>query len=297
MLYGDPMDLISSCLRGMIIAAPGNTLYVADYNAIEARGVCWLAGQESTLKLFREGKDVYRKMAASIYSIRIDDVDGGEKDGPQRQLGKQAVLGCGYQMGAPKFQGTCQKYQMAVDLPLAERAVGAYREANPEVVRMWWDQERAAKQAVQTRKPVKCGKITWGVVRGFLYCRLPSGRCLSYPSPKVEMGKTPWGEEREQLSFMQMDDKNRWVRVRSYGGHLVENITQATCRDIMAEAMLRLDRKGYHVLFTVHDEIVCEAPIGFGSLEEFIAILTEVPPWAKGFPIKADGWSEGRYRK
>lgn len=297
MLYGDPMDTVSACLRGMIIAAPGNHFYVADYAAIEARGVCWLAGQESSLKLFRENKDIYRKMASSIYSIPIDNVDGGEKDGPQRQLGKQAVLGCGYQMGAPKFQATCQKYQMAVDLPLAERAVATYRDSNDRVVQMWWDQERAAKQAVITKKAVRCGKIVWGVVKGFLYCRLPSGRCLAYPSPKIEMGKTPWGEDREQLSYMQMDEKNRWVRIRSYGGKLVENITQAVCRDVMAEAMLRLDAAGYNVLFTVHDEIVCETPKDFGSLDEFLALLTTVPDWAEGFPIKAEGWNEGRYRK
>lgn len=297
MLYGDPMMLISSCLRGMIIAQPGNRLYVADYAAIEARGVCWLAGQESTLRLFREGKDVYRKMASSVYSIRIDDVDGGEKDGPQRQLGKQAVLGCGYQMGAPKFQLTCQKYKMAVDLPLAEKAVKAYRETNDQVVQMWWNQERAAKEAIRTRKVVQCGYIKWAVIRGFLYCRLPSGRCLAYPSPKLEMGKTPWGEDREQISYMGVNDKNQWVRIRSYGGKLVENITQAVCRDIMAEAMLRLQKAGYHVLFTVHDEIVSETAEDFGSEEEFLKILTEVPAWAKGFPIKAEGWTGFRYRK
>lgn len=297
MCYGDPMDLISSCLRGMIVAAPGNILYVADYAAIEARGVCWLAGQESTLKLFRDGRDVYRKMASNIYTKHIDKVDGGEKDGPERQLGKQAVLGCGYQMGPPKFLLTCQKYKMAVDLPLAERAVQTFRETNPSVVQMWWDQERAAKLAIKTKKLVKCGKITWGVVKGFLYCKLPSGRCLAYASPKIEMGMTPWGEMREQISYLGINDKNQWVRIRTYGGKLVENITQAVCRDIMAEAMLRLKAAGYKVLFTVHDEIVCETPEDFGSLEEFIALLTAVPAWAEGFPIKAEGWAERRYRK
>lgn len=295
--WGDPMHLISSLLRGMIMAAPGNRLYVADYAAIEARGVCWLAGQESTLKLFREGKDVYRFMASTIYSKPLDMVDGGEKDGPERQLGKQATLGCGYQMGAPKFQLTCQKYKMAVDLPLAERAVEAYRTTNDKVVQFWWGQERAAKKAIKTRKIVDCGPIRWAVIRGFLYCRLPSGRCLAYAAPKVEMGKTPWGDEREQISFMAVNDKNQWVRVRTYGGSITENITQAVCRDIMAEAMLRLEAAGYRVLFTVHDEIVCETAEDFGSVEEFLDLLTEVPAWAKGFPIKAEGWSELRYRK
>lgn len=295
--WGDPMHLISSCLRGMIMAKPGNRLYVADYSAIEARGVCWLSGQENTLKLFREGKDAYRVMASTIYSKPLDLVDGGEKDGPERQLGKQAVLGCGYQMGAPKFQATCAGYRMEVDLPLAERAVEAYRSTNDKVVQFWWDQERAAKAAIKYRKVIECGPIRWAVLGAFLYCRLPSGRCLAFPFPKIEMGKTPWGEEREQISYMSMSSKNQWVRTRTYGGKITENITQAVCRDIMAEAMIRLDKAGYTVLFTVHDEIVAETPDDFGSMEEFIDLLTRVPSWAEGFPIKADGWSEYRYRK
>lgn len=292
LLYGDPMILIASCLRGMIKAAPGHKLYVADYAAIEARGVNWLAGQESTLRLFREGKDVYKVMACAIFSKRIDDITKED-----RQLGKQAVLGCGYQMGAPKFKLTCAKYKIIIEDALAEKAVAAYRDTNDLVVKMWWNQERAAKKAVQTRKPVKCGKIVWGVVRGYLYCRLPSGRCLAYPAPKIEMGKTPWGEMREQLSYKSLDDKNRWIRIRTYGGKLVENITQAVCRDVMAEAMLRLDAAGYQIRFTVHDEIVCEAPDDFGSMDEFMALLTKAPKWAVGFPINAEGWCEKRYRK
>lgn len=295
--WGDPMHLISSCLRGMILAAPGKKFYVADYAAIEARGVCWLAGQESMLNLFREGKDPYRFMAGTIYSKPLDQVDGGQKDGVERQLGKQAVLGCGYQMSAPKFQLTCQSYKMEVDLPLAEKAVNAYRTTNSNVVRFWWDQEKAAKRAIKSREVVQCGPVRWAVSRGFLYCRLPSGRVLAYASPKVEMGKTPWGESREQISFMAMNDKNQWVRTRTYGGSITENITQAVCRDIMVEAMLRLEAAGYKVLFTVHDEVVAETPEDFGSLEEFLALLTEVPKWAEGFPIKAEGWTGNRYRK
>lgn len=295
--YGDPMHLISSCLRGMLMAAPGHRVFAADYAAIEARGVCWLSGQESTLKRFRRGEDVYRVMAAIIYGIHLDEVDGGAPDGPMRQLGKQAILGCGYGMGPPKFQATCEGYKMAVDLALAEKAVGAYRETNEEVVRFWYAQERAAKAAVKTRRMITCGPIRWAVIGRFLYCRLPSGRCLAYPYPKVEMGKTPWGEEREQLSYRTMNNKNQWVRERTYGGKITENITQAVCRDVMAEAMLRLDAAGYRILFTVHDEIVCEAPEDFGSLEEFMALLTEVPVWAEGFPIKAEGWVGPRYRK
>lgn len=292
-LYGDPMDMVSSCLRGMIVAEPGNCLYVADYAAIEARGVCWLAGQEDSLQLFRQDKDAYKVMASSIYGGKpISQITGDE-----RQLGKQAVLGCGYGMGAPKFQITCQGYGMAVDEALAEKAVTTYRDTNDMVVKMWYNQERAAKLALTSKKVIKCGRVRWGYARGFLYCRLPSGRCLAYPAPKIIMGDTPWGEKREQLSYMSMNSKNQWVRTRTYGGKIVENITQATCRDVMAEAMLRLKAAGYPILFTVHDEIVCETPDAFGSVDEFIALLTEVPKWAKGFPIKAEGHKVYRYQK
>lgn len=297
LLHGDPMDLISSCLRGMIVAAPGKRLYVADYAAIEARGVCWLAGQESTLQLFRDNKDVYRVMASTIYSKPLSQVDGGEKDGQERQLGKQAVLGCGYNMGPPKFQATCEKYKMQVDLPLAERAVSAYRETNDKVVSMWYEQERAAKTALRERKGVKCGYTKWGVVGKFLYCKLPSGRTLAYPKARLVHGDTPWGEKRAQVEYMGLNTSNQWVAIRTYGGKIVENITQAVCRDIMAEAMLRLEAAGYRILFTVHDEIICETDDNFGSIEEFIKLLTEVPSWAKGFPIKAEGWTGYRYRK
>lgn len=291
MFYGDVMATISSCLRGMLIASPGMELIVADYAAIEARVLFWLANETRGMQMFRDGVDLYLDMAKTIYSR--ENVGKAE-----RPLGKQAILGCGYGMGRDKFQITCENYGIKIPPAIAERAVTAYREKYATVQCLWWDQERAAIKAAKSGQPVNCGKVTWFMHEKTLYCKLPSKRCLSYNFPSVKVVETPWGAEKEQLSYFSVNSvSKKWEQEPTYGGKLVENITQAVARDLMASAMLRVEAAGYPVVLTVHDELVAEVPEGFGSVEEFENLMAEAPEWGADCPIKAEGWRGKRYRK
>jgi DNA polymerase len=295
-LYGDVMELLSHAARGAITADPGHELVVADFSAIEARVVLWLAGEERALDVFRRGECIYCDMATDIYKRPVN-----KKDHPtERQMGKQAILGLGFQMGAPKFVDTVAKYGIMIELDFAKQVVDAYRKKYPGVKSMWWDQEAAAIQATKSPgRVIRCGKIQWRVKGRFLQCRLPSGRLLSYCDPVVISKTTPWGAQADCLTFMSVHPKTKqWWRGDTYGGTLVENIVQATARDLMAEAMLRAEATGlYECLLTVHDEIVAQVPAGQGSVKEFEALMCELPSWAEGCPINAEGWRGVRYRK
>lgn len=291
MLYPDVMGTLSACIRGMIITSPGHDLIVADYNAIEARVLMWLAKEEYGLKQFSEGQDLYVKMAQLIYSS-----DTVSKD--QRALGKAAVLGCGYSMGPTKFHQTCTSWGIPISLDLAEKAVKTYREIYGAVRNSWYEQERAAIRAVtQGSTPVDCGRVRWQMDNNVLYCELPSKRRLSYPNPSLDYVETSWGEKKVALHFYSVDSKNKWSKGSTYGGKLVENITQAVARDLLAQAMLTLEQSGYRVTFSVHDEIVSEVPETFGSVAEFTKIMCKLPKWAAGLPIAAEGWRGKRYKK
>lgn len=208
------------------------------------------------------------------------------------------VHNCGYGMGPDKFFKTCLSWGVPITEQIAKRAVATYRETYAGVTKFWYACERAAIEAVRTGKIIHSGKLTWGVLDSFLFCRLPSGRCLAYPFPKLERKKTPWGEEKTVLTFMTTNATTKqWQRGHTYGGKLVENLTQATARDLMAEAMLRLENKGYPIILTVHDEVVAEVKEGQGSVKEFTKIMTELPSWAEGCPVEAEGWRGKRYRK
>lgn len=293
--YGGVMEALSNALRGAIVAGPGKTLYVADYAAIEARVVMWLAGEKEALEMFRKGEDIYLAMASSVYNIVCN-----KKDHPnERQLGKQIILGCGFQMGGPKFQGTCEKYGIIIEEDFAKEVVAAYRAKYPKVVNLWWATEDAAIRAVKSRKPVGCGKVVWFMEGKFLYCRLPSGRCLAYPFPKVGEKMTPWGEMRPQLTFMSINAYTRkWERGHTYGGSLVENGVQAIARDLLADALLRCEQSGVYLpVLSIHDESLCEADTTASNLQEFNRLMTAAPAWGKDIPIAIDSWKGQRYKK
>jgi DNA polymerase len=292
--YGDVMEALSDALRGVIVAAPGMQLYVADYAAIEARVVLWLADDQDALGIFLRHEDIYKDMAADIYNIPMSEVSGD-----QRQHGKQAVLGCGYQMGWTKFQATCAKFGIIIDEEMAQRIVQAYRAKYYRVVNMWRDQEDAALQALRSRRPVDCGYVTWEAAKDFLYCTLPSGRRLAYPFPEIRAKETPWGTPKASLTYVGVNSYTRkWTRQTSYGGMLVENITQAVARDLMACAMQRCEESGIYVpVLSVHDEMIAEAPIGTGDVKQFEKLMATCPDWAEGCPVEAEGWTGLRYRK
>lgn len=287
--WGSVGAVLSSCIRGMFISKEGHDLVAADYNAIETRVLFWLAGNEPGLKLFYNKEDPYLAMASAIYGRPLT-----KKDKAERQLGKTAILGLGYQMGATKFLATCLKQGIEITEAMAKKAVDTYRDVHKAVKQHWYDQEKAAIKAIRNKETaVKCGKVTWLRTGKFLLCKLPSGRCLAYAYPKLVEG-----EYGEKIEFMGMSQTSKqWVSQSTYGGKLVENITQAVARDLLANALLTVEKAGYPVVIHVHDEIVSEIPEGFGSVEEFEELLTRIPDWAKGIPVAAEGWRGKRYRK
>lgn len=288
---GSVMDALANGLRGAIVAAPGSTLYVSDYSGIEARVLLWIADDEDGLDIFRSGRDIYCEMASAIYGRPITKKD------PERQVGKAAILGLGYQMGWAKFQATAAKAGSVLDDAMCQTVVQTYREKFHRVKSLWYDQEAAAIRAVQTPgKQVWAGRIRWRVVGRFLYCILPSGRRLAYPDPELREKMTPWGEMKAQLTYKGIGLTHQWERQASYGGMLVENIVQAVARDLMAEAMLRIERTGvYRVVLTVHDEIIAESERG--EIKQFEKLMAECPKWAIGCPVSVEGFAATRYKK
>jgi DNA polymerase len=295
-VYPDVVGSISSCLRGMISAPPGKELIAADFAAIESRVLFWLADCQAGLKVYRTHGKAYEDMAAFLYNCSINEIKNPSQE---RQLGKQAILGCGYGMGHKKFKITCHGYGMNwVDDKLSQKAVQGFRERYHEIPKFWRDLNFAAIMAVvNPGKTYKVGRVAYKKIGSILYCRLPNDRRLSYPYPRIIIEDTEWGP-REQLTYMGINSQTRkWERQRNYGGKLAEQCTQAVARDFMVEAMLRLEKKGYPVILTVHDEIVCEVDKGFGSVEEFEKIMEKIPFWGVYCPIKAEGWRGPRFKK
>lgn len=293
------MDALSDSLRGLIVSGPQKQLISADFNAIEARVLFWLAGDEAALNTYRRGESPYLDMANYIYNRTDITKKGSPKE---YDLGKRTILGAGFGMGAVKFKVTC-KIQANIDITdeLAARAISAYREKFPAVPRLWREIEAAAINAVKTpgvNYAAANGKLLWGMSldRRFLVCRLPSGRFLWYWKPIVRMGKTPWGEEKEEMCYQGEDPKTKqWGLIKTYGGALTENPVQAVARDLMVAAMLRVEAAGYEMLLTIHDELLAETTNG--NLEDFTSLMCRLEPWAEGCPVAAEGWIGGRYRK
>lgn len=297
--YAKPMDLFSSCIRGMITASPGHELFVSDYNAIECRIVNWLAGHESVIQTFREfdvsgdiEKCPYRIMASRILGKPVKNITDGE-----RFLGKTAELGCGYQMGDSRFYQTCIEWGVPdVTKKLAKKAVQVYRDTHQPVKQLWFNYENAAIQAVTTKKKVTVNRCSFHCSEGFLWITLPSGRRLAYYRPSIKMEMTPWNERRPKLYYWYMD-QNKWVKGASYGGLLTENICQATARDVAVNGTKLASNGGFKYMFQVHDEVISEAVKGEKNLKEYNDYLSRVPTWAIGLPIRVGGWNGFRYKK
>jgi DNA polymerase len=280
--HGAGTVLASDLLRSMLIADEGNRLMFADYSAIEARVLAWVAGQNDLVETFRKGGDVYIEMASAIYNVGVESVTD-----KQRQVGKMAILGCGYGMGGKRFAEQCASMGIRVDEDEAKRIVSVYREKNNRIAQYWRDVENDFVEMVKGS-----GRV------GTVPLPLPSGRSLTYHNPRIIQRETPWGAMRDTAQVDTMNSVTRqWVSQIIWGGLLTENVVQATARDMMATAMMALEVKGYNVILSVHDEIICEVPDDFGSLDEMIDIMTRVPAWAEGCPINAEGKEGKRYRK
>lgn len=280
--HGAGTVIASDLLRSMLIAEDGHRLMFADYSAIEARVLAWVAGQNDLVETFRKGGDVYKEMASAIYNKSVDAISDNE-----RQVGKMAILGCGYGMGGKRFAEQCATMGIKVDEDEAKRIVAVYREKNNRIAQYWRDVEQDFVDMVKEAGRVRSVELP-----------LPSGRSLTYHNPRIIQRETPWGAMRDTAQVDTLNSVTRqWTSQIIWGGLLTENVVQATARDLMATAMMALELKGYNVILSVHDEIISEVPDDFGSLDEMIDIMTRVPAWAEGCPINAEGKEGKRYRK
>lgn len=297
-LYGDSLAILfSSILRNMIIPTEGYELFVADFSKIEVAVLWWLAGNEPGLKILRAGLDPYKYMAAANTGRNYQDIPD---EGDDRQLGKAQVLGCGFGMGAPKFQKTAwDMYRLALTDEQSKMAVDNYRKANAAVPVLWKQYEGAAVAALECAddRGTRAGKCDFLIKDKFLWVTLPSGRRLAYREPQIAWRETDYGA-RKTLEFWAVNSKTKkWAIERTWGGTLTENIVQAVARDLMMLAIVNLEKAGYQALLTVHDEALCEAEIGKGNLDEFTRLMCSAPKWAHGLPLEAKGWQGPRYRK
>lgn len=289
MLYDSTSDVLSQLIRTSFVPRPGCRFVVADYSAIEARVLAWLAGEQWVLDVFEKNGDIYCETASRMFHCTV------EKHGENaelRQKGKQAVLSCGYggSVGALIAMGAVESGMKEEEL---QPLVDLWRASNPHIVQLWWDVDRAVKTCVKRRVETKTHGIRYAYKSGILFVRLPSGRELTYAKPRI--GANRFGGEAVTYEGLGMTKK--WERIETFGGKLVENITQATARDLLVCAMKQLRDKGFHIVMHVHDEIVLEVPYGVSSVEEICSIMAENPPWAKGLPLKADGYACEFYRK
>ena len=289
LLYDSTPNVLSELIRTAFIPKPGCRFVVADFSAIEARVMGWLSGEEWVLDVFRGDGKLYEMTASRMFGIPMAEIGKGS---PERAKGKVASLACQYggSTGALVSMG-------ALDMGLTEDElpplVAAWRKANPHMVQFWWDVDAAAIKAVTEKQKTKVGRIIFEYKSGILFITLPSGRKLSYVKPRMAVNK--FG--RDGLTYEGISENKKWSRIETYGPKLVENIVQGTARDLLAEAMLRVEKKGYPIVMHCHDEIIAEVPEGTGSVDEMCEIMAVQPEWAEGLPLRADGYQCSFYQK
>ncbi len=289
LLYDSTPNVLSELIRTAFIPKLGCRFVVADFSAIEARVMGWLSGEEWVLDVFRGDGKLYEMTASRMFGIPMAEIGKGS---PERAKGKVASLSCQY--GGSK-NGLIS--MGSLDMGLTEEElpplVAAWRKANPHMVQFWWDVDAAAIKAVTEKQKTKVGKIIFEYKSGILFITLPSGRKLSYVKPRMAVNR--FG--RDGLTYEGISENKKWIRIETYGPKLVENIVQGTARDLLAEAMLRVEKKGYPIVMHCHDEIIAEVPEGSGSVDEMCEIMAVQPEWAEGLPLRADGFECRFYKK
>ncbi|PNP90049.1 DNA polymerase [Gardnerella sp. DNF00502] len=286
MLYEDIPDTLSQLIRTAFIPRTGFKFIVADFSAIEARVLAWLAGEKWRMQVFEEGKDIYCSSASQMFGVPVEKHG---VNGHLRQKGKIAELALGYggSVGALKAMGALD---MGLNEDELQPLVDAWRSSNPMVTTLWWDVDRAVKQCVHEHVSVRTHNIVFTYKSGFLIIKLPSKRCLYYVKPRVEENK--YGGE--SVTYEGVGSTKKWERLESYGPKFVENITQAIARDILLYAMQTL--KEYRIVAHVHDEAIIETDKSV-SVQSVCELMGRTPPWAEGLFLRADGYECDFYKK
>lgn len=289
LFYESTPNVLSELIRTAFVAKPGCRFIISDYSAIEARVLAWLAGEEWRLQVFETHGKIYEASASAMFHVPIEEIT---KTSPLRQKGKISELALGYggAVGALTSMGALKMGLTEEELP---GLVSTWRSANPHITAFWWAVDEAAVTAVRDKKPSKVGRVSFEYKSGILFVTLPSGRKLSYVKPRMMLNK--FG--REGLTYEGIGESKKWMRLETYGPKLVENIVQAASRDILAEAMLRLEKEGFDIVCHVHDEVVLEVPDGKSSVEEVNEIMAVNPVWTEGLPLKAAGFESTFYKK
>ena len=288
LLYDSIPDVLSELIRTAFVAKPGCRFIVSDFSAIEARVMGYLAGEGWVMEEFRGAGKIYEQTASKMFHIPIEEITKGS---PYRARGKVASLACQYggaegaliSMGALNF----------VEEEELKGLVQSWRTANPHIVNYWYEIDGAVKAAVKERKMTKVGMVTVYYQSGMLKIALPSGRVLSYVRPRMTVNR--FGSE--SVSYEGVGTNRKWTRIESYGAKFCESIVPATARDVLAEAMLSLEKKGFDIVCHIHDEVVLEVPEGTSSLEEVNEIMAVCPDWCEGLPLKAAGFESPFYKK
>lgn len=332
LLFGNVPDTLSQLIRTSFIAPKGSRFMPADFSAIEARVIAWLANERWRLDVFNTHGKIYEASASQMFKVPIEQITKGS---PLRQKGKVSELALGYQ-GGPNALITMGALDMGLTKHELPALVKMWRNANRNIVALWNTVEEAAIKCVQTKSKVRLEHgIEFSVNKGILFIELPSGRKLSYMRPALKVNKlvhfqylkdtddfkaghkttlaeaTAWALERKgigertsevfekhSLIYEGMNQTTKqWCKQDTYGGKLVENIVQAVARDCLADVMLRITAKGYKIVAHVHDEVILEVPNGFGSTEEVNSIMGQTIPWAKGLPLNAESYETPYYKK
>ena len=286
MLYDDVPDILSQLIRTAFIPRQGMKFIVADFSAIEARVIAWLAGEEWRMKAFANGEDIYCASASKMFGVPV--VKHGE-NGHLRQKGKISELACGFggSVGAMKAMGADSLGLSDTEL---KQIVTDWREASPHITELWWAVDRAVKKAVKEKTATKTHGLLFSYEAGFLFIRLPSGRRLAYAKPYI--GKNKFGGE--SVTYMGINAQKKWDRLESYGPKFVENCVQGIARDLLMYSMQTLSQ--YFIVGHIHDEMIIEASKDM-SLEEVCQQMARTPKWAKGLILRADGYECEFYKK
>lgn len=302
-VYGSPNDTLSQLIRTAFVAAPGNILIDADFSAIEARVISWLADEEWRLEVFRTHGKIYEASASQMFGVPLERIKKGNPEYSLRQRGKVAELALGYQGGVPAMR-QMDTGKLLADLPDEEikDIVDKWRNTNPKIRNLWYSFNDAAIRVIQNGGSLRVRCCTFArecdCIRGTtcMTISLPSGRKLYYVEPSV--GENRWGGP--SITYMGVNDKNKWGRIETYGGKLVENVVQAIACDCLAQAIEHLEAAGLPVVFHIHDEVVIDTAAfdtNDAMLDKVVKIMSTPIPWAEGLPLGADGWVGAFFKK